>query len=247
MKPYYILLLVPVIFFAALFVYVTIAGPLPLSISSVVTQKTDSFTSTGEGKVSATPDMAIVTVGVQSSAPTVAQAQDDVNKRMNDISAALKAIGISEADIQTTNYSVQPTYDYTSPNQRITGYTASSNIEIKVRDLDTVNAVIDTATSQGANMVGGLQFDVSDKTKAEQEARQKAVDIAKQNAQAAADAAGFTLGRIVNYSEQIGGNQPPMMYAREASLDSKLATEPTQVETGTQEIIVTVYLSYELL
>lgn len=247
MKPYYILLLVPVVFFASLLVYVAIAGPLPLSISSVVTQKTDSFTSTGEGRVSTPPDMAIVTVGVQSSAPTVAQAQDDLNKRMNDISTALKSLGIDEADIQTTNYSIQPTYDYTSPNQQITGYTASSNVEIKVRDLDNVNTVIDTATSQGANMVGGLQFDVSDKSTAEQEARQKAVDIAKQNAQAAADAAGFTLGRIVNYSEQIGGNQPPIMYAREVAGDMKQLSEPTQVEAGTQEIIVTVYLSYELL
>lgn len=237
-------LVIPVVFFALLFVYSKIGGPIPLSVRSVVTQKMDAFTVNGEGKVSISPDMAVVTVGVQTTGNTVKATQDDLNRRINAVSEAVKALGISGADIQTTNYSIYPNYDFQAPSQRITGYNASSNLVIKIKDLDITNDVIDTATAQGANTVSGVTFDVEDKEKAQNEARELAVADAKKKAQTAANIAGFSLGKIVNYSESFGGGGiGPLPYmARDIALESV----KTEVEPGSQEILVNVSLSYEI-
>lgn len=236
-------LIIPVVFFALLFIYTKIGGPIPLSVTSVVTQKMDAFTVMGEGKVSISPDMAVVTVGVQTTGNTVKTTQDDLNRRINAVSEAVKKLGIADADIQTSNYSIYPNYDFQAPNQRITGYNASSNLIIKIKDLDKTNDVIDTATAQGANTVSGVTFDVENKEKAQNEARQQAVDDARKKAQEAARIAGFTLGKVVNYSENFGGGGYPLPFmARDVVGESV----KTQVEPGSQEIIVNVSLSFEI-
>lgn len=237
-------LVIPVVFFALLFVYSKIGGPIPLSVNSVVTQKMDAFTVSGEGKVSISPDMAVVTVGVQTTGNTVKATQDDLNRRINAVSEAVKRLGISDADIQTSNYSIYPDYDFQAPLQRITGYNASSNLVINIKDLDITNDVIDTATAQGANSVSGVTFDVEDKEKAQNEARELAVTDAKKKAQTAANIAGFSLGKIVNYSENFGGGGiGPLPYmARDIALESV----KTDVQPGSQEILVNVSLSYEI-
>jgi uncharacterized protein YggE len=234
-----------VFFFLALFAYTRLAGPIPFSITSVTTQKTDSFTVTGEGKVFIKPDVARTTVGVQVNGATVKQVQQELNNKINQVSAAVKKTGVADKDIQTTNYWISPTYDYTAGSQRITGYSASTQLTIKAREIDKINEVIDAATDAGANTVGGVSFDVDDKTKAENEARTKAVAEAKAKAENAARAAGFQLGSIVNYSEGFGGYPGPIpMMAKAEGMAVDRA--PTQVEPGSSEIVVTVSLSYEI-
>ena len=93
--------------------------------------------------------------------------------------------------------------------------------------------------------MGGVQFQVADQQKAENEARQIAVDQAKKKAEQAAKIAGFKLGNIINYSENFNGNPGPIPYAAGAA-DLKQAV-PTQVEPGSAEIKVVVNLSYQIL
>lgn len=234
-----------IFFFLALFAYTKLAGPIPFSVTSVTTTKTDTFSVTGEGKVMVAPDIAVVNAGVQAQGPTVKTAQDQLNRAINAVSDAVKKLGIDNRDIQTTNYTISPTYDYNSGRQRITGYQASSTLAIKIRDIDRANSVIDAATAAGANQVGGVSFDVDDKTKAQNEARQKAVAQAKQKAKDAARIAGFTLGRIINYSENFGGEPRPMpLMAKAEGLGG--AGVPTQIEPGSSEVSVTVTLSFEI-
>ena len=229
-----------IIFFIALFVYTKLVGPIPFSVTSVTTNKTDTFSVTGEGKVSVPPDIAIVSVGVQAQGATVKIAQDQLNTKMNAVTAAVKKVGIADKDIQTSNYSLYPVYD-----TRLTGYQASSNLIIKVRAIDSANTVIDSATAASANQVGGITFDVDDKTKAENAARLLAVADAKTKAQNAAKIAGFSLGKIINYSEDFGNSPRPIpMLAKTNIADSNSA--PTQVNPGTNEITVTVQLSYQI-
>ncbi|HUD18886.1 MAG TPA: SIMPL domain-containing protein [Patescibacteria group bacterium] len=237
-----------VIFFLSLFVYTKFVGAIPFSLTSVVTNKTDSFTVTGEGKATAVPDVAIVGVGVQGQGNTVKQVQQDLNSKMNKITDAVKKVGIDAADIQTSNYSIAPTYDYQASTPRITGYQASSDLTIKVRNMDNANQVVDSATANGANQVGGITFDVSDKTKVENDARQVAVAQAKKKAADAAKAGGFTLGRVIDYSENEGG-QPrpvPMLAKADMAAGSTAVTAPTQIEPGSSEITIDVSLSYEI-
>lgn len=236
-----------IVFFIALFAYTKLAGPIPFSVSSIVTTKTDSFTVTGEGKTSAIPDIAVVTVGVTAQGATVKQVQQDINAKTDVILSAVKKIGIDAKDIQTSNYSVHPSYDYESGRNRIAGYQATSTLTIKVRQTELASAVIDAATAGGANEIQGITFEVSDKAKAENEAREKAVTQAKQKADAAAKAGGFTLGRVINYSENFGGDFPRPFYAKTEARDVAAADQPpTQVEPGSSEITVTVSLSYEI-
>jgi len=233
------------VFFLALFLYTKFAGPIPFAVQQTTINKTDLFTVSGTGKVAITPDIAKVTAGVRAQANTVQQAQNDMNKAINAISDAVKKLGINAKDIKTTNYSINPTYDYTNSKQRITGYIATTNLEIKVRDLEKTNTVIDTATANGANIVNGMQFDVDDKTKAEKEARELAVTEAKTKAKDASSIGGFSLGRIINYQESLGGSTPRLVYAA-AAKNMTDETAPTQIETGSQEVSVTVTLSYEI-
>lgn len=234
-----------ILFFIALFAYVKLAGPIPFSVSSVVTNKTDTFSVTGEGKVSVPPDIAIVNVGVQAQATTVQAAQDLLNKNMNAVSAAVKATGVDAKDIQTSGYNINPEQDYTNPTQKITGYQASSNLTIKIRALNTVNAVIDGATAAGANEVGGITFDVDNKTAAQNQARVLAVADAKSKAENAAKIAGFSLGKIINYTEDFGTNPRPILMAANA-VPSSGGGVPTQVESGSNDITVDVTLSYQI-
>jgi uncharacterized protein len=235
-----------VVFFIVLFAYIKLAGPIPFSITSVTTTKTDTFSVTGEGKVYVVPDIAIVSAGVQAQAGTVKIAQDQLNKNINAVSSAVKKSGVADKDIQTTGYNINPMYDYNSGPPRITGYQASSNLTIKVRAIDSANSVIDAATAAGANQIGGITFDVDDKTKAQNQAREQAVADAKSKAENAAHIAGFSLGKIINYSEDFGGGVRPIPMLVKADIAGS-AGVPTQVETGTNEITVTVTLSYQIL
>ncbi len=236
-----------IVFFIALFAFIKLAGPIPLSISSVVTNKTDSFTVTGEGKVSLSPDIAKIQAGVTAQSSSVKQAQQDINKKINAISDAIKKLGVDTKDIQTAQYSVHPQYDYRDGRQKITGYEAATTLSIKVRDMEKANDVIDVATANGANQIGGISFDVDDRTKVENEARAKAVEDAKKKAEMAAKTAGFTLGRVINYNENTGGDMRPvpMMYAKTEMAGAADQVAST-IEPGSQDIMVTVSLSYEI-
>lgn len=240
-------LLLPVIgattFFILLFSFTKIFGPIPFSLNSVVTTKSTTFDVTGEGKVTATPDVAMVTVGIQANAPSVKASQDQINSVINKVSDAVKKLGVDPKDIKTTNYNVNPTFDFNN-GQKITGYSANTNLQIKVRKMDQANSVIDAATENGANQVGGISFDISDKSKLENEARAKAVSEAKKKATDAAKIAGFKLGRIINYSENSGGISP--MPYRAMAKDMNIGGVPTRVEPGSNEITVTVTLSFEI-
>lgn len=237
-----------VIFFLLFFLYSKFLGPLPLSVNSLVTNKSDIFSSNGVGKAEIKPDMAIVRAGVQVTGSTVEQAQTELNTAINKVTEGVKALGIKDEDIQTENYNVNPNVDFTEgQNQRITGYSANSNVVIKVKDISKANQVVDIATANGANLVGGIIFDVSDKTAAVNEAREEAVKEAKQNAQQAARVAGFSLGKLINYNEWIP--QDNMTYGLGGSADiskSSAPQAPTQVEPGSAEVIINVTLSYEI-
>jgi len=235
-----------ILFFLLLFAFTKIAGPLPFSVTSTTTTKTDTFNVTGVGKVAAIPDIATVSVGVQEQGTTVKIVQENINTSINRVTDALKKLGINEKDIQTTNYSIYPDYDYTEGRQRIRGYTANTTVSVKVRDIDKTNDVIDAATQSGANQVGGVSFDVDDKTKVQNDARREAVEEAKRKASEAAGVAGFRLGRIVNYSESFGGEPYPVpLYSR--AVPEAAEDVSTKVEPGSTEITVTVTLSYEIL
>lgn len=235
-----------ILILAAVFAYSKVGPGIP--ISSVVTQKQDLFTVVGEGKVTVVPDTAIVDLGITANNPTVKAAQNQANTVIKTISDELKKLGISEKDIKTSNYSVYPQYDFREGETgRINGYQVNASVNVTVREIDKVNEVIDTATSAGANTIGGIQLTVDDehKKKLVQQARDLAVNEAKEKAQSLAKSAGITLGKVVNVVEAGSPAFPmSMMATREMAVDPSGGT-PTDIKPGSTDITSSVTLYYE--
>jgi len=218
-----------------------------LVVTSTVTQKTDIFQVAGEGKVVAKPDTAEVTVGVEKTGGSIKDLQNEVNKTTNNLVSDLKRLGIEEKYIKSTSYNVHPNYDWSSGRQRITGYTVSTQLQIKSKNLDKINEVIDAVTAGGANQIYGLSLTIDeDKRKElEKEARQQAVKEAKAKAEELARVSGIRLGKVINVSESLFTPWLPQPLGME-----KLAVgggTPTEIQPGESEIRVTLTLSYQVL
>lgn len=244
-----------ILLFAGFFIYTKLAGPIPFFINSVNTTKTDLFTAQGQGEISGVPDTASLSLGVTENSLNIADAKDKVNLKVNKIITDLKNLGISEKDIKTTNYSLNPNYGANEivpmmyPSRggaTITSYTVTQNIEVKIKQTDKINKTIDIITKDGANLVNGVNFTFSDEQldKLQNQARKEAVTIAKKKAQDLTNAAGIKLGRIVNVVES--SNNPrfmPMM----AGIAEKTDTEqPTNITPGENTVTVDITIYYEI-
>lgn len=231
----------------SLFVFTKIFGPIPFSVNSITTNKQNLFTVTGTAEATAVPDTAMVSFGVNKNSPTTEAAKEDVNKIINQITQDLKTLGVAEKDIKTSNYSINPDYDYTNGRQTPRGYTVSANIDVRLESVERANQAIDIATRDGATQVGGVQFvlDDEEKAKLEEEARKEAIEKAKKKAESIAKAAGIRLGRIVDVQENSGGNDPRPYYGTMSDTKQANPEEPTQLNPGENKIVTTVSLSYE--
>ena len=233
------------LFFIALFLYTKLAGPIPFLINSYVTSKNDLFQSVGEGSASQAPDTATISFGVTKSSSTVSDAQNQTNKAINYVLESIKDLGVSEKDLKTTNYSVNPNYSFEGI-QKISGYTVTQNIELKIKDIKNTNRLIDAITGNGGNLIGQVQFGFDDKTKAklEDKARKEAVGNAKEKAQSLANAAGVRLGKIINVTESQDNFPRPIPF--ESAKDGIQETPSTNITPGENNIKISVTLTYEI-
>jgi uncharacterized protein YggE len=201
----------------------------------------------GEASVSVAPDLAQVDGGVTSEAKTAREASDANNAAMGKVLLALKGAGIDEKDYQTSRLSLQPQYAQPTPGRtgapQISGYRASNRVTIKVRDVTKVAAVIDTLVGAGANEVGGINFIVTQASKALDEARAKAVADARRKAEIYAKAAGVTLGEPLSISEE--GAAPPVVF-RGKMAAPMAANAPTPVAPGEEQLSITVNVSWAI-
>lgn len=238
--------LITVLFaFLCFYTYTKFAGPIPFFVNSVTTTKESLFSVDGKGEVTTIPDTAMLDLGITKSASTVSEAQTQANIIINKITNDLKALGIEEKNIKTTNYSVSPDYDYNSGRQTIKSYTVNTSVEVKIQPIDKANNALDLATADGANIAGGVQFVLDDQKQKELEntTRKEAIANAKEKAQDISQAAGIKLGRIVDVKEiqNIPGPFPVMMKASSADAGG----ESTSLNPGENKITVDVTLSYE--
>ena len=225
-------------------------GPIPLSITQTVTQKGTTFDATGDAEITAVPDEAQVRLGIEVQQSTVDTAQEEANQIINNITQAIKKLGVDKEDIQTQSYQVNPNYDWSDDNRRITGYQVSTQVLVKVTDFEKLNQIIDTGTNLGANQVGGINFSLSDAKQEElkKEARQEAIDEAKASAEELAKLAGVKLGKVVNVYENAGNNYDYPAYEPKALIASDEGMgESTQLEPGSEIYRYSVTLSFETL
>lgn len=207
----------------------------------------DTIAISAEGKVTALPDIASISVGVMTEKKTVAEAQKENTTKMNAIIAKIKEFGVAAEDIKTTNYSIYPQYDWVNNRQVERGFQVSQNVDVKVRDLAKIGDVLAAVGEKGANQVGGVTFTIDDPEDLRQQARLKGLEAAKLKAQALADAAGVKLGKVVGFSESEGYVPTPMFYAKDAAMGLGGGSATPSIESGSQDVIVNVSVMYEIL
>jgi hypothetical protein len=216
-----------------------------LAVDSTAPEHTISVS--GTGTVTLKPDVADLHLGVLITRQTVKSAQADAASAMTKVIAALKAVGIADKDIQTSNVSLQPAYDYSSNSNppRITGFQMSNSVTVTVRDLARLGDAIDNGLAASATSLDGVNFRVDDQTAAEAQARQAAMAEAKSKAQTLATAAGVSISGVASISETSAPMPYPIMYsggAPAAAVDgSKVATP---IQAGTTDVTITVAVTY---
>lgn len=209
-------------------------------------EMTNQIAITGEGTVTAAPDIANIQVGVTSEAKTVADAQNDNTKKMNEIIKAIKEQGVAEKDLKTENYNIYPKYQWKLGKNEITGYTVMQSLSVKIRDTKNISEILKAATDKGANKVGDLKFSVDEPERLKVEAREKAIKNAKQKAEMLATQLDVKLGKIVSFSEYEGsGDTAKYMYAE--GMGGGGETFAPNVQVGENEIKISVTIVYDIL
>lgn len=199
------------------------------------------------GETRVAPDIASITLGVSIQAPTAAEAMQANRTRMNATVQALKARGIADRDIQTSNLNLEAQYVYEQNTpRRLTGYQASNLVTITVRDLARLGGVVDAVVAAGANEINGISFGLANPQAAEDAARQAAVKALAAKAALYAGATGHRVSRLVNLSES-GGYTPqpprPMVMMR---MSAEAAQADTSIQGGELRVRIDVSGVYEL-
>lgn len=200
----------------------------------------------GRGEVQEKPDVARLTLGVSTGVqPSAKAALDILSKRFDAVVAAVKASGVKEDDVKTTNLSIHPQYDYRDGRQVLRGFEASESIAVTIRDLTKIGDVLAKATIEGVNQAGGISFEIDDPDAIQEQAEEEAIKDARENAERLAKELGVRLGRVKAFAVSSAETPPPPFFA--ARLEAQgLGGEGPPVPAGTEEIAVTVTITYEL-
>lgn len=199
-----------------------------------------TIASSASAEAKFTPDRATISISVQTKATTAAAAAADNAKKQSAVLSSLRALGLTNEQLSTTGYSVNPEYRY-DPNRSptLTGYTVTNTILADIRDLKQIGKILDTALASGSNMISSLDFYSSNTDSARQQALTDAVAKARSDAETAARAAGGSLGALMHLN--VGGAtspQPPRpMYAAKTLASS---VPETQINPGQQTLTVSV-------
>lgn len=202
-----------------------------------------SIVVSGTGRVAVAPDVADLRLGVSVTRPTVDSARAEAAATMAAILSAVDAAGVPRRDVRTALLSVQPRYDYRDGKPpTLTGYELANVVEVTVRDLGRLGDVVDGTLGAGATSMDSLSFRVAEPAPAEREARILAMAAARARADVLAEAASLTITGVASVVEGVVGSLPgPRMKAERMMLAADAAMP---VETGSQEVAVSVTVSY---
>lgn len=231
---------------------VVLSGCAPVSEAAPIAASDSparTITVIGRGEVKAQPDTANTNVGVEVTAPTVDEAMAEAETRMEALLKALKALGIAEKDVQTSNFSINfertqtdgatPRPEGATGDQQVPGfYRVSNMVQVTIRDMEQVGAVLEAAVKAGANNIWGISFSVSDPQALEAQARENAVQDAKARAEALAELHNVELGSVMAVSEVVGGASPVFADAAKALGGGGAPIEPGELTLSTQLQVV---------
>jgi uncharacterized protein YggE len=211
----------------------------------------------GDAELLIPPDFAKVELGVITQAPSVGDALAENSARMSRVIDAMKALGISEKDIRTSAFVIQPKYEKMASGEydaeqfrTITGYYISNKVSVTVKDLSNVAKIIDESVKAGANASGAIEFGVNSVTTRVDEARRKAVETAYHRAQVLTEAAHMKLGTALSITDnqaETSYDNGTRGYTNQYGYETVVVTGsrvPTPIEPGLISITAKVTVVY---
>ena len=205
----------------------------------------------GSGDATSAPDMAMISLGVQRQAKSAREALSKNNQAMANVLAALKSSGIDDKDLQTSNFNIQPQYQYfkrssTGRQQppRIVGYIVANQLSVRVRDLANLGEIIDLTITLGVNTGGNIRFLNENPEPTITRAREDAMKNAIAKAKTLSSAAGVSLGRILAITESFSQPRPYAM--AEMAMARKSVADAVPVAAGENSYKVDVQVSWEI-
>ena len=222
---------------------------------------TNTISVSGKGEVTAAPDIATISFTIREEAKKVSDAQDKVSTKIKTALADVRKQGVADKDIKTENYSSYPKYEwqdgtvscmgtncppYRPGKQVIVGYEVSQMVTVKVRNLESVNAIIDVLASADITEMYGPNFAIDDEDALKAEARKLAIAEARAKAEVLAKDLGVTLVRVVSFSE--GGYYPVYARTMSASMEKGMGGDMAAPELpqGENKITSNVTVTYEI-
>jgi uncharacterized protein YggE len=204
----------------------------------------------GQGEVQAEPDQAIVTLGVESRKPSLADARAEVTRTVDAVLKLTRDLKIDQKYVRATRISVQPEYNWDSSakERNLIGYFVSRQVEVDLRDLEKLGTLIEKATDLGVNQIGDPRLESSKRHELERQALAKAVDDARLNAEAVARAAGAKLGPARTISASSGYVPVPVMARMKTmAMAADSAGAPQTYQSGQMTFNGNVQVEYDLI
>lgn len=204
---------------------------------------------TGEGEVKARPDIAYVTLGVEARRPTLPEARAQVTSAVERLLALTRELRIDPRQVDATQLQVQPEYRWNEQDSQrvLLGYVVSRQVEVELRDLERLGALLERAVSAGANQVSGIRLDSSRRKELEREALALAVRDARLDAEALAGAAGAKLGAVHSLDASSAPPVQPRYMERMVAAAAPMDSAEQSYATGDMRFMATVQARYELV
>jgi uncharacterized protein YggE len=221
---------------------VVVAGP---AAPGSVTEPT-GITVMAQGKATGKPDLAMITVGVETRNAEARAAAEENDDRMADVMAAILELGVAEEDIQTVDYSVRAEIDWDDDERRVIGYVVSNSVMLKLREVDKAGDVLDAVTAAGANNIYGIQFTFDDPAVLREEARAEAMAQARDKAEALAQLAGVGLGKPRYINESFMESPPYYLEPIYAAAERGIGGGAAPVQPGQLEVAVQVQITFDI-
>ena len=203
---------------------------------------------TGQGKVTAVPDIATLRLGIEAQEASVAEAQTQATEAMDQVMVALTRNGVVKKDIQTQYFSIYQVtkWDRVKEEEVVTGYRVTNMVTVKIRDIDNAGTIIDAVAEAGGDFtrIDSINFSVEDPTDYYEEAREEAIADAKAKAKQLAELADVTLGEPTYISESfyVSPIVPRVAYEIEEA-----AVAETPISPGEMEISLNIQVVYAIL
>jgi uncharacterized protein len=198
------------------------------------------------------PDKLTIKIGVVTTDKNVETAIKANNEKMQNVFSAIKKIGLTEKEYQTSSFTIVPQYSPPPKNPppdwhaTITGYEVSNTLTVHTNKLEIAGPIIDATTKQGANIVEDISFSIQDTEEAQKEAIVKAIKQARAYADAAVEEAGITLGDVLDLSLNPAQIYPRFMQPKALAFAAMDSNNPTPISPGDVEVSANVSVIYEL-